>query len=120
MGDSQRNRTKNRRGYTVLLDRYFPSGISYSAAKGLDYEWCCWPDREFWCQTLSSIWTYSYRLSQRKNYGDDINDNIELQRKVECIFQRQQEEAEVPWIVVDASVSQEDVLRKVLSCLLIN
>ena len=31
-------------GYTILLDRYVLSGVVYSAAKGLDIDWCISPD----------------------------------------------------------------------------
>ena len=33
------------KGYTIICDRYFASGVAFSAAKGLDMEWCLSPDR---------------------------------------------------------------------------
>lgn len=32
-------------GTTIVCDRYAYSGVSYSVAKGLDFDWCCAPDR---------------------------------------------------------------------------
>ncbi len=32
-------------GTTVIVDRYSGSGIAYSTAKGLDFDWCIGPDK---------------------------------------------------------------------------
>lgn len=32
-------------GVNIVCDRYWFSGVAYSCAKGLDYEWCIGPDR---------------------------------------------------------------------------
>ena len=32
-------------GITYVCDRYAYSGVAYSAAKGLDFEWCKSPDK---------------------------------------------------------------------------
>lgn len=32
-------------GTTIICDRYAYSGVAYSVAKGLDFDWCCAPDR---------------------------------------------------------------------------
>ena len=33
------------KGANVVCDRYAYSGVSYSAAKGLDFDWCLGADR---------------------------------------------------------------------------
>jgi dTMP kinase len=32
-------------GTSIICDRYWYSGVAYSMAKGLQKEWCTWPDK---------------------------------------------------------------------------
>lgn len=32
-------------GTHIICDRYWYSGVAYSVAKGMDFEWCQWPDK---------------------------------------------------------------------------
>ena len=32
-------------GTNIVCDRYWYSGVAYSAAKGMNFEWCKWADK---------------------------------------------------------------------------
>ena len=32
-------------GTSIVCDRYWYSGVAYSMAKGMNGEWCSWPDK---------------------------------------------------------------------------
>ncbi len=71
----------------VICDRYFYSGTAYSVANNLDYEWCelvdkylLKPDVIFFIDINADL------LSQRKDYGKEINENIFFQKKVYNVY----------------------------------
>lgn len=73
----------------LLLDRYFFSGIAYSAAKGLNFEWC----RN--CDVGLPIPDFVVYLdidplisASRKGYGEEKYEKIEFQKQVQASYQK--------------------------------
>jgi dTMP kinase len=92
---------KLEKGINLIVDRYYHSGIAYSAAKGLDLEWCIKadennykPDYVFY---LSLKPEYAIR---REGYGKEKFENIEFQQK---IYDMYMELIDVNWIIFNAN-----------------
>ncbi|XP_022831248.1 thymidylate kinase [Spodoptera litura] len=104
-------------GVTVIVDRYCYSGVAFSAAKGLDLNWCKHPDVGlpkpdkvfFLTMPLDSI-------KQRNGFGNERYEVLNFQRKVSEIYTKLKEDN---WQVVDASRSidtiQEEMLQQTLN-----
>lgn len=106
-----------RAGTTIIVDRYSYSGVAYSAAKGLDFEWCKIPERGLLKPDLVLYLTLSEEaLGRRKGFGEERYETSELQLKVNNIFQRLIEKP--LWQVVDADKTESelsDELEKIIT-----
>ena len=70
-------------GVDVVCDRYVYSGIAYSAAKGLDLEWCRAPDKGLPAPDLVLYMNVSPEVArQRGGYGEERYERAEFQAKV--------------------------------------
>lgn len=59
-------------GTHIICDRYWYSGVAYSLAKGMDYEWCKSPDRGLIEPDMVIYLKASpAALSKRANYGEE-------------------------------------------------
>lgn len=76
-------------GVSIICDRYWYSGVAYSCAKGMDYEWCVAPDRGL-IQPDLIIYLRADPdvLKSRSNYGEEKYERVEFQRKVGQAFER--------------------------------
>ena len=70
-------------GHNVVLDRYAFSGVVYSAAKGIDVEWCKasdaglpMPDLVVYMKVLPE------QAAKRSEFGQERYEKIEFQKKV--------------------------------------
>ncbi|EPQ56698.1 thymidylate kinase [Gloeophyllum trabeum ATCC 11539] len=107
-----------RAGSTVLCDRYAFSGIAFSAAKGLPYEWCRAPDISLPAPDVTIFLDITpEKAKQRGGYGEERYEKEEMQRMVREVFQRIGSETsrEQRWVVVDAGqdidLVTEDIWR---------
>ncbi|ODV60045.1 bifunctional thymidylate/uridylate kinase [Ascoidea rubescens DSM 1968] len=78
-------------GVNLILDRYIYSGISYSMAKGLDFDWCLncdknliKPDFIFFLNFNNK--NYFNEIQKRDDYGLEKYELLEFQQKVYDIF----------------------------------
>lgn len=78
-----------RQGYNVIVDRYTYSGNAFSAAKGIDINWCKIfdrgmpkPDITFYLDTDINI------TSKRQGFGKEKYENIEFQIKVKEEYEK--------------------------------
>lgn len=98
-------------GKVVVLDRYAYSGAAFSAAKGLDLEWCKGPDRGLPKPDIVIYLNLSTsEASKRGGFGKERYENVEFQEKVRLQFDLLMEK---DWNIVDASKSQEDISAEV-------
>ncbi|KAH8975320.1 hypothetical protein BDL97_01G150200 [Sphagnum fallax] len=74
---------KLRAGTTLVVDRYSYSGVAFSAAKGLDLDWC-------------------KAAAERGGYGGERYEKVEFQKKVEQNFKSLQDST---WQNIDATQS---------------
>ncbi|KAJ8730300.1 hypothetical protein PYW07_017338 [Mythimna separata] len=104
-------------GTTLIVDRYCYSGVAFSAAKGLDLNWCKSPDVGlpkpdkvfFLTMPMDSI-------KQRNGFGTERYEVLNFQKKVSEIYSKLKEDN---WEVLDANRSidsiQEDLMVKTLN-----
>lgn len=72
-------------GITLVVDRYSYSGVAFSAAKGLDVEWCKAPEAGLLKPDLVLLLTMTAAaISQRGGFGDERLDIANTQ----CIYVR--------------------------------
>ncbi|CAG9316222.1 unnamed protein product [Blepharisma stoltei] len=70
-------------GKNVILDRYAYSGVVYSAAKGLDLEWCMASDIGLLKPDIVLYLKLDPREAQlRGNFGEERYEYLDLQKKV--------------------------------------
>jgi dTMP kinase len=109
-------------GTTIICDRYAFSGIAFSASKTssrgplLSYEWCRAPDISLPAPDLTLFLDISPEKAakERKGYGEERYEKLEMQVRVREIFGRIGEEmGGDKWIKVDADGSREDVAQAV-------
>jgi dTMP kinase len=66
-------------GNHIILDRYAASGVVYSAAKGLDSNWCKFCDQGLWKPDLTFYMDISEKEQiSRKGFGSEIYENTEF------------------------------------------
>lgn len=59
-------------GTTVIVDRYSYSGVAYSAAKGLDFDWCYAPEKGLLKpDAVFYLKTSADSLTNRGQYGEE-------------------------------------------------
>lgn len=95
-------------GTTLIVDRYCYSGVAYSSAKGLDFDWCKSPDAGLLKPDLVVYLTLSEEaMARRGGFGDERYETSEMQKKVIKMFERLTEKP--LWNVVDADKTQEEL-----------
>ncbi|XP_008798519.2 thymidylate kinase isoform X2 [Phoenix dactylifera] len=111
--------TKLRSGTTIVVDRYSYSGVAFSAAKGLDIEWCKAPETGLIAPDLVIYLDLPpEEAAKRGGYGTERYEQLEFQRNVAQQYQKLRDST---WKVVDAQLPVEDLemqLRKfALECI---
>ena len=102
-------------GTDIVCDRYAYSGIAYSAAKGLDFEWCKHPDVGLPQPDIVLYMQVSAEVARlRGGYGEERYEKEEFQRKVGECFLRFSETEGSRWRVIDANRPIEAISSEVL------
>ncbi|CAL0310653.1 unnamed protein product [Lupinus luteus] len=102
--------TKLKTGTTLIVDRYSYSGVAFSAAKGLDIQWCKAPEIGLLAPDLVAYLDISpEKASERGGYGNERYEKLEFQKKVAESYKALHD---VSWKVVDACQPIEDVEKK--------
>ncbi|KAH9575680.1 hypothetical protein CY35_01G123500 [Sphagnum magellanicum] len=94
---------KLRAGTTLVVDRYSYSGVAFSAAKGLDLDWCKAPEAGLPAPDLVLYLDISAEAAaERGGYGGERYEKVEFQKKVEHNFKSLQDST---WQNMDATQS---------------
>lgn len=99
-------KSKLREGKTIVLDRYVYSGVAYTAAKGLDRQWCLDPDVGLPKPDLT-VFLNLNDSSNRAGFGDERYEVQEFQLKVKHQFELFFIEENWNTVVVDGKNIQE-------------
>ncbi|CAO1309894.1 unnamed protein product [Diamesa hyperborea] len=93
-------------GTVLIVDRYSYSGVAFSAAKGLDFEWCKTPEKGLLKPDLVIYLTLSAEaMARRSGFGDERYETTEIQKNVKKMYERLIEKP--LWKVVDADKTEE-------------
>lgn len=105
-------------GVTLIVDRYVFSGVAFSAAKGLDLDWCLAaehglpkPDVVFYMQLDL------HKAASRGQYGEEVYERLEFQEKVKEEFSKLEgKHLDDPgfWQVIDADRSIDSIHRDLM------
>ncbi|KAJ1927190.1 hypothetical protein IWQ60_003156 [Tieghemiomyces parasiticus] len=99
-----------RSGTHLVVDRYAYSGVAFSAAKGLDLEWCKQPDVGLLKPDLTFFLDMPIQASmQRGGFGEERYEKEELQTRVRDLFLKLREP---DWKVVDATETIDQIHEK--------
>jgi len=91
-------------GTAVVCDRYAFSGVAYSTAKGLDFEWCQGPDRGLpMPDGVFFLHVDEEKGASRTGYGDERYENSTMQSRVRAEFGRDQLRHMVNWHDTDGA-----------------
>jgi len=105
-------------GITIVCDRYAFSGVSFSASKGLPYDWCVAPDVGLPAPDLVLFLDVSPEVAKsRGGYGDERYEKEDLQRRVRETFKRMREGVD-NWIEVDAGKTLDEVTADIWSAVM--
>ncbi|XP_021296490.1 thymidylate kinase isoform X1 [Herrania umbratica] len=102
---------KLKAGTTLIVDRYSYSGVAFSSAKGLDFQWCKAPEIGLIAPDLVIyLDIVPEKAAERGGYGGERYEQLEFQRKV---AQRYKLLEDSSWKIVDACQPLEDVEKQV-------
>ncbi|KAI5812546.1 thymidylate kinase-domain-containing protein [Pyronema omphalodes] len=101
-------------GETLILDRYIYSGIAFSCAKGLSYDYCRGPDVGLPAPDAVIFLDLPVeRAEQREGFGGERYEVGEFQMRVREKFREVREREGGEWRVVDAGREREVVAEEV-------
>lgn len=99
-------------GESVIVDRYSFSGVAYSVAKGLPFEWCKAPDIGLPAPDIVIFLNLSAEAARdRGNYGSERFENVELQKAVGKAFTKLTDDN---WRIVNAEGDEDTVFARIL------
>ncbi|EEF50951.1 thymidylate kinase isoform X2 [Ricinus communis] len=103
--------TKLKSGTTLIVDRYSYSGVAFSAAKGLDFEWCKAPEIGLLAPDLVLYLDIPpEKAAERGGYGGERYEKLEFQMKVGNCYQTLRDSS---WEIIDASQPMEEVQKQI-------
>lgn len=104
---------KLREGYNIICDRYTHSGIAYSLANGLDYNYCINTEKYLIIPDL--IFYFDIDISQtnkrRISLKTDIYETSNLQFKVKDAYSQIKTK---DWIIINANNHPEEIVNNIL------
>ncbi|WWC99610.1 thymidylate kinase [Kwoniella sp. B9012] len=106
-------------GITVIADRYAFSGIAFSAAKGLPFDFCLQPDRSLPLPDLTLYMSLPQEeATQRSQFGEERYETVTMQQATRKQFRLVAEEVKKihggkKWMEVDARGTIEEVEERI-------
>ncbi|KAJ3684340.1 hypothetical protein LUZ61_013504 [Rhynchospora tenuis] len=111
---------KLKSGTNLIVDRYSYSGVAFSAAKGLDLQWCKAPEEGLIAPDLVLYLDIPpEKAAERGGYGIERYEKLEFQKKVAEYYLALRDSS---WEVVDGCLKMEAVEEKLrelaMNCIL--
>lgn len=95
-------------GITLVVDRYSYSGVAFTAAKGLNLDWCKAPESGLLKPDLVLYLNLNTgALSRRMGWGDERYDVPEFQKRVNQMFMMLKDDTY--WKVINADKQENDL-----------
>ena len=102
------------KGNHVVCDRYAFSGVAFTSAKGLDFDWCKnpdvglpAPDKVFYLDIDPED------AKKRAEFGNERYEKLDFQKKVGAIFNGKFADAESFWTKVDALQDMDEITKQI-------
>ncbi|KAK9665453.1 hypothetical protein RND81_14G112800 [Saponaria officinalis] len=107
-------------GTTLIVDRYSYSGVAFSSAKGLDFDWCKAPEAGLLAPDLVLYLDVPpEKAAVRGGYGGERYERLDFQKKVGAKYESLRD---ATWKIIDASLPMEEVHKQlqeyVMECIL--
>lgn len=97
----------------VVCDRYTPSGVAYSVAKGLDFAWCTAPDVGLPRPDLVLYLDLPAEVAeQRGGYGKERYENTDMQARVRKVYEEHYCDRKT-WVRIDADGTIDQVAARI-------
>jgi len=94
-------------GTTLVVDRYAYSGVAFTAAKGLDINWCKHPDVGLLRPDLVLFLDLPIEAAElRGGFGEERYEKRDLQIKVRDLFLQLKDPL---WKIIDADRSKQSI-----------
>lgn len=104
-------------GESIVCDRYAFSGIAYSVAKGLSYDWCRNPDVGLPLPDLTMFLDLDAETAAaRGGYGEERYEKLDFQAKVRDAFSHVSHDVRTHggrWVTIDASKTLDQVTEDI-------
>jgi len=98
-------------GTSIILDRYVHSGAAYTAAKGLDLNWCRLPDTGLPAPDLVIfIDVPSEESTSRDGYGEERYERAAFQKLVREMFEQLRDQS---WLMINGVGAIEQVTERI-------
>ncbi|XP_055702788.1 uncharacterized protein LOC129801591 [Phlebotomus papatasi] len=98
-----------KRGTTIICDRYSYSGVAFSAAKGLNLDWCRSPEAGLTKPDLVFLLTLPIEVIMlRGGFGNERYEKKHMQEKVIEMYKLLKEEY---WMEINADQPQDTLLN---------
>ncbi|OAY32139.1 thymidylate kinase [Manihot esculenta] len=102
--------TQLKSGTTLIVDRYSYSGVAFSSAKGLDFEWCKAPEIGLLAPDLVLYLDIPpEKAAERGGYGGERYEKLEFQRKVAECYQALRDPS---WKIIDGCQPMEEIQKQ--------
>ena len=98
-------------GTSIICDRYWYSGVAYTAAKGISIEWCKQPDVGIPEPDLVIFFDANVETHlSRRGFGEERYEKVEFQKKVRDNFLKLKGDN---WVIIDATKPIDEVTNEV-------
>ncbi|KAG5677815.1 hypothetical protein PVAND_007542 [Polypedilum vanderplanki] len=95
-------------GTTIIVDRYSYSGVAFTAAKGLDFEWCKMPEKGLIRPDMVVYLTLNQEaMARRGGFGGERYETNDFQKNVRKIYERLIERP--LWQIIDADKTEDEL-----------
>ncbi|PON85098.1 Thymidylate kinase [Trema orientale] len=102
--------SKLKSGTTIIVDRYSYSGVAFSSAKGLDFDWCKAPENGLLApDVVLYLDIPPEKAAERGGYGGERYEQLEFQMKVRQSYQALHDAS---WKIIDACQPVKDIEKQ--------
>lgn len=103
-------------GITIICDRYFASGVAFTAAKGYDLEWCLSPDRGLPAPDIVLFLDLtSEEQKKRGGFGEERYEVSSFQENVRTKFLELIRTMDtINWKIIDANQTVDTVFGQLM------
>ncbi|KAF5293493.1 hypothetical protein FQA39_LY02978 [Lamprigera yunnana] len=110
----ERMKEKLNNGITLIVDRYFYSGVAFSTAKGMSMDWCIQPEIGLLKPDLVLyLKIKSETQRNRPGFGTERYETLTMQERVRNVYEKF-EKTEDNWRVIDANGAFDAVHMELL------